>query len=73
MKKYIVERVSDSAEDSVTHINAPNIDAIKRWITETEKRTVLNVYSQPDGSVIIFAGNIQFIVKKWKEPMWLTL
>jgi hypothetical protein len=72
MKKYIVERVSDFTEGLTFHIQAPNMDVIKRWITETEKSTA-SEYTYTDGNTTIFAGNVRFIVKKWKEPNWLIL
>lgn len=72
MKKYVVSRLSP-VDEKIQYIVAPNMEAIKRWITEVNKASINSLYQMNNGVWIARSGDTEFTIRKWKEPDWITL
>lgn len=73
MKKYVVTKSTPFSDDKMFYIISPNIEAIKKWITEMSGATVSSMYELNNGGWVTQCGDYTFTIKKWKEHDWITL
>jgi hypothetical protein len=78
MKKYIITENTNGIKRNY-YLHAPNLESIKKWITESKKLTIYTTVTNPSGAHTIYTTPLEthppitYTVEKWEEPKWITI